>query len=192
MTRLFAVIQTRGEGWDETRPLGDQRDWPAHAAFMDALEAAGSVVLGGPLEGTPEVLLIMRAREAAEIRACLSCDPWLRTELLRLRQVVPWTLRLGSLGAGRPASGGCRVACAAGGVSGSPDTFVHGRSPLFVLRLMPVTIGRTSFISYRPAALSTLRVPLDKRLEALQDALSLLIIRFPRVRSWSVVLLDDR
>jgi hypothetical protein len=65
---------------------------------MDALEAEGVVVLGGPLEGTPDVLLIMRARDAEEIRERLCADPWHREDLLRIGQVAPWTLRLGSLG----------------------------------------------------------------------------------------------
>ncbi len=96
--RLFAVTHTQGARWHTGRPLEEQANWPAHAAFMEALEAEGVVVLGGPLEGTPDVLLIMRAREAAEIRARLAADPWHRDDLLRLGQVIPWTLRLGSLG----------------------------------------------------------------------------------------------
>jgi uncharacterized protein YciI len=98
MARLFAVTNTHGWRWDATRPLEEQEDWPAHAAFMDALEAEGVVVLGGPLEGTPDVLLIMRARDADEIRARLAADPWHRSDLLRLSRMVPWALRLGSLG----------------------------------------------------------------------------------------------
>ncbi len=56
------------------------------------------VLLGGPLEGTPDVLLIIRANDAEQIRARLSGDSWTRKHLLRVTQVVPWTLRLGSLG----------------------------------------------------------------------------------------------
>jgi uncharacterized protein YciI len=74
-----------------------QEDWPAHAAFMDALEAEGVVVLGGPLEGTPDVLLIMRGQDEEEIWARLAGDPWYRNDHLRLSRIVPWTLRLGSL-----------------------------------------------------------------------------------------------
>jgi uncharacterized protein YciI len=97
MARLFAVTNTHGARWAAARPLEEQEGWPAHAAFMDALVAEGLVVLGGPLEGTPDVLLIMRARDAEEIQACLAGDPCYRSDLLRLSRVVPWTLRLGSL-----------------------------------------------------------------------------------------------
>jgi hypothetical protein len=55
------------------------------------------VLLGGPLEGTSDVLLIIRADDANEIHARLSADIWTTKDLLRIKQVAPWTLRLGSL-----------------------------------------------------------------------------------------------
>jgi uncharacterized protein YciI len=98
MPRLFAVIRTRGAAWQESRPLESQADWAAHAAFMNALAKDGFVVLGGPLDGTPDVLLVVRARTPDEARSRLAEDPWTRTDLLRITRIAPWTLRLGSLG----------------------------------------------------------------------------------------------
>ena len=57
----------------------------------------GFVLLGGPLEGTPNVLLIVHAEEAEDIRSRLAADCWARNDLLRTAEVAPWTLRLGSL-----------------------------------------------------------------------------------------------
>jgi uncharacterized protein YciI len=94
---LFAVIRTRGPAWQEGRPLEGQADWDGHAAFMNALAGEGSVVLGGPLEGTADVLLVMRAASADEVRARLAKDPWTARDLLRVGRISPWTLRLGSL-----------------------------------------------------------------------------------------------
>jgi hypothetical protein len=87
----------RGPGWDPSRVLEEQDDWKVHAAFMNGLHAEGFVVLGGPLDGTPDVLLIIRANGAEEIEARLSEDCWSRNDLLRVSRIVPWTLRLGSL-----------------------------------------------------------------------------------------------
>jgi YCII-related domain len=98
MERIFAVIRSRGTGWNHSRPMEGQEDWPSHAAFMNALQKEGFVLLGGPLEGTPDVLLIIRATDVEQIRSRLSDDSWTRKDLLRITQVVPWTLRLGSLG----------------------------------------------------------------------------------------------
>jgi hypothetical protein len=95
--KLFAVIRTRGNGWQESAPLEHQRDWDAHASFMNGLHREGFVLLGGPLEGTPDVLLIVRASAAEEIIEHLAADPWSGTDLLRIGQIMPWTLRLGSL-----------------------------------------------------------------------------------------------
>ena len=98
MARLFAVTLTRGTAWNNALAMEEQVDWKAHAAFMNALQAEGFVPIGGPLEGTREVLLIIRANDAEEVGARLSEDPWHRKGLLRITQMIPWTLRLGSLG----------------------------------------------------------------------------------------------
>ena len=38
--RLFAVIRTRGAGWNASQPLEGQSDWSGHATFMNALATA--------------------------------------------------------------------------------------------------------------------------------------------------------
>jgi hypothetical protein len=72
---LFAVIRTRSAAWQLDVALEGQRAWNQHAAFMDALEVEGVVVLGGPLEGTSDVLLVMRGESPQEIEERLSADP---------------------------------------------------------------------------------------------------------------------
>jgi len=94
---IFAVIRTRGSAWQESQPLEGQPEWTSHAAFMNALAKDRFVRLGGPLEGSPDVLLIINASTAEEIRSRLAEDPWSRQDLLRIARVTPWTLRLGSL-----------------------------------------------------------------------------------------------
>jgi uncharacterized protein YciI len=95
---MFAVISLRGPTWNSSSPLEGQVDWDAHAAFMDGLHADGFVLLAGPLEGTQNVLVIVRADSAEEIRSRLSEDPWMRNDLLRISVVAPWTIRIGALG----------------------------------------------------------------------------------------------
>jgi uncharacterized protein YciI len=95
--QLFAVIRTRGPRWDAGRRMEDQDEWRAHATFMNGLAKDGVVVLVGPLEGTPDVLLIARAGTSDEIVAFLAEDPWSRLDLLRVTRIDPWTLRIGSL-----------------------------------------------------------------------------------------------
>jgi uncharacterized protein YciI len=97
MKQLFAAIRSRGAAWQAAHSLEGQEDGDAHASFMNALEAEGFVVLGGPLEGTSDFLLIFRARAADEILDRLLADPWTGRDLLRVSRVTPWTLRLGFL-----------------------------------------------------------------------------------------------
>jgi uncharacterized protein YciI len=97
MTRLFVVIRSRGPAWNDALPIDDQVEWPAHAAFMNGLVEQQFIAVGGPLEGTPDVLLVVRATDAAEIAERLAADPWVRNGLLRLKDVWPWWIRLGSL-----------------------------------------------------------------------------------------------
>jgi uncharacterized protein YciI len=77
--------------------MESQDGWESHAAFMNALEREGFVVLGGPLEGSADVLLIVRAKSPDEILSRLAGDPWTVKDLLRASRISPWTLRLGAL-----------------------------------------------------------------------------------------------
>lgn len=95
--RTFAAIRTRGPAWDDSKPMEQQVDWDAHARFMEGLADDGFLVLVGPLEGTRDVLLVVRAESAAAIERRLSTDPWVVNGLLVLKQVAPWQIRLGSL-----------------------------------------------------------------------------------------------
>ena len=98
MQQSFVMIRSRSSGWDDSKPMEEQKDWPAHAAFMDALASEGFILLGGPLEGTRDAMLIFRAQDRAEIEARLAADPWTQNGLLITKGCWPWRVRLGSLG----------------------------------------------------------------------------------------------
>ena len=93
----FAVIRARSARWEDSKPIEEQVDWRAHADFMDGLFAEAFVAFAGPLDGTRDALLIIRASDAAEIERRLAEDPWTTNGLLTTKHVWPWTLRLGSV-----------------------------------------------------------------------------------------------
>ena len=95
--KLFAVVRTRGSAWQQSVPVEQQPGWDVHATFMDRLHQQGFVVLGGPLEGTSDVLLIVRASTPEEIERRFAADPWSDTDLLRINRIARWTIRLGTL-----------------------------------------------------------------------------------------------
>lgn len=94
---LFAVIRTRGPRWNDAQPLEGQEAWRAHADFMNGLVDEGFVLLGGPLTGTRDVLLIACAENEQQVEVRLAGDCWTVNDLLRTLQITPWQLRLGSL-----------------------------------------------------------------------------------------------
>ena len=96
--KLFAVLNTRGPNWDDSKPMEEQVDWRDHADFMNQLVADGFVLLGGPFKGTRDVLLIVRAEDRQEVETRLAPDCWVAKGLLRNLRIEPWELRLGSLG----------------------------------------------------------------------------------------------
>src|SRR5262245_7154188 len=97
MERAFFVLRARGPAWDDAKPLEAQADWAAHAAFMDGLFEEGFAALVGPLEGTRDALLILRASSAEQVVQRLASDPWTSSGLLVTKQISPWQIRLGTL-----------------------------------------------------------------------------------------------
>lgn len=96
----FAVVVERGTPWDWTIPMREQKDWAAHAAFMDRLGDEGFIVAGGPLGGedvAPRILHIVEAPNETTIRERLAEDVWYGTGLLQIASIDPWSVLVGSL-----------------------------------------------------------------------------------------------
>ena len=97
MSKVYAVMRVRGPRWQAGVVMDEQKDWKAHAEFMDGLVDEGFVLLGGPSRRTDDVLLIVRAGHAGEIHRRFAEDVWTKTDLLRTKWVAEWWLRLGVL-----------------------------------------------------------------------------------------------
>jgi uncharacterized protein YciI len=89
----YVVLRRSGPRWDPSRPMEEQSEWPAHAAFMDELVAKGFIVLGGPLADEQRVVLAIEAESEDAVRATLGRDPWSETHLV-VDSVEAWTIRL--------------------------------------------------------------------------------------------------
>jgi uncharacterized protein YciI len=93
MTTFLVTVHRSGPQWDASRPLEEQSDWPAHAAFMDGLVNEGFIVLGGPLADEHRVAHVVEAASEDAILDTLARDPWSETHL-RIAAIDPWTIRL--------------------------------------------------------------------------------------------------
>jgi uncharacterized protein YciI len=78
--------------------MREQKGWDEHARFMDGLVEDGFVVLGGPLDGDREVLLVVEAESGDALRARFSGDPWIQDGKLTLVSVEAWTILLDARG----------------------------------------------------------------------------------------------
>ncbi|HYA57735.1 MAG TPA: hypothetical protein VEH57_04645 [Thermoplasmata archaeon] len=96
---LFVVINEQGPSWREGRPMREQEGWSEHAEFMNQLLADHVVLLGGPLPGGPRhrAMLVLRSSDEHVLRERLATDPWMRSGVLRVGELVPWELLLGEL-----------------------------------------------------------------------------------------------
>jgi uncharacterized protein YciI len=93
MAMFLVTVRRSGPEYDLARPLEAQPGWEAHAAFMDALVEAGSMVLGGPLGDGEHVAYAFEAESEDALRATLARDPWNESHLV-VESVEPWTIRL--------------------------------------------------------------------------------------------------
>ena len=93
MATFLVTVRRSGPQWDPSRPLAEQSDWPAHAAFMDGLVEAGFIVLGGPLADEHRVVHAVEAESEDVVRATFARDPWSGTHL-ELDTIEPWILKL--------------------------------------------------------------------------------------------------
>lgn len=98
---LYAVRQRRGGPWNWDRDLHGQAGFDDHARFVEDLVDAGFIVLGGPLQGEREVLIIVSAPDEDAVRQGFAGDPWIRNGMLTLTAVERWTVLLGGLTGGQ-------------------------------------------------------------------------------------------
>jgi uncharacterized protein YciI len=96
----FIVINERGAAWDWSRSMREQRDWGAHASFMDELVRSRFILAGGPLgseDAAARVLHVVEADDSSTIEQRMAGDPWIQLGLLRRASIEPWTILLGEV-----------------------------------------------------------------------------------------------
>ncbi len=98
----YLVRLGHGPAWDQSRPRRLQQGFDEHAAFLDALVAQGTILIGGPIGDdvdAGDALLVVASEDEAEVLSALAGDPWLGT-VLTITSVQRWALWLGSTDSG--------------------------------------------------------------------------------------------
>lgn len=74
--------------------MREQEGWQEHARFMNALVDDGLILLGGPVEGDRETLLVFKSLSREAVLERLAHDPWARNGMLTVTSIENWTILL--------------------------------------------------------------------------------------------------
>ena len=87
-----------GPRYDKSVPIAEQKALPAHSAYMQQLQSAGTLVLGGPFVASFDTMeptgaiLVLRAETEAEARTIMAADP---SGLLSVQEVRAFLMSAG-------------------------------------------------------------------------------------------------
>ncbi|MBL8549564.1 MAG: hypothetical protein JNJ73_06245 [Hyphomonadaceae bacterium] len=95
MSQFFAVVVQRAAAWDHSKPSSEQPDFAPHSAHWRGLEEARFVAMAGLMKDSMDVLFIVRAESAEEVRARIGGDPWQKDGITRIARVEPIDIRFG-------------------------------------------------------------------------------------------------
>lgn len=96
MAQHFSVIVRRGPGFDQDKPSKEQRDYEPHASHWRELEKNGFVAMAGLMLESMEVLFILRANSADEVRERIGADPWQHHAIAEIVRIEPIDIRFGA------------------------------------------------------------------------------------------------
>ena len=96
MKKAFMAIVERADGWEGSRPPQEQDGFAGHAAYMHGLEDEGFIAMAGLLQETFDVLFILLADSADEVRQRMAQDPWQQDGHTRLARVEEAQFRIGA------------------------------------------------------------------------------------------------
>ena len=94
MHKTFAAFFSPGPAWSAGKTSREQAHWTEHAAFMDRLFDAGTVVLGGPYADYSGLLVIVEAPDEEAVQTIFGQDSFVIHEIVHLSRVHEWLIFL--------------------------------------------------------------------------------------------------
>ena len=88
----YILLSSAGPLRDLSKGTREQPFWDEHAAFIDALDAEGFILLGGPLVDEGGAILVVHATDEREVREKIKDDPWYVQGVLTLESVKRWDI----------------------------------------------------------------------------------------------------
>lgn len=96
MTQHFAVIVRRGAGFEQGKESREQAGFEPHSRHWRGLEESGFVAMAGLMKDSMEVLFIIRAESADEVREQIAGDVWQQTGHAEIVRLEPIDIRFGA------------------------------------------------------------------------------------------------
>jgi uncharacterized protein YciI len=95
--RKRVVVRFRaGPAWEGGSPE-HQPGWDDHAAFVDALIASGTVVMGGPFADSSGAMVLFEDVGEADARRIVAQDPFVANGVFVLEDIRAWTIYVDEL-----------------------------------------------------------------------------------------------
>jgi len=92
MTKARLVVRFRaGPTWT-SGSVREQRDWDAHAEFVNALIERGTFVMGGPFSDNSGSMNLLEGIDADEARRILEDDPFMKNGVFVLEEIREWNV----------------------------------------------------------------------------------------------------
>jgi len=88
--KTFMVRMQPDRNWRPGEPPWRQSYWLEHGAFIDALQADGTLYMAGILADLSATFLVLDADDKAALQARLEQDPWVIQGLLRIASIDEW------------------------------------------------------------------------------------------------------
>jgi uncharacterized protein YciI len=100
MPRMRLMVRFRaGPTWS-SGSVREQRDWDAHAEFVDALIERGTFVMGGPFSDNSGSMSLLEGVDADEARRILEDDPFMKNGVFILEEIREWDVIVDELSTG--------------------------------------------------------------------------------------------
>jgi uncharacterized protein YciI len=100
MPRMRLMVRFRaGPTWS-SGSVREQRDWDAHAEFVDALIERGTFVMGGPFSDNSGSMSLLEGVDADEARRILEDDPFMKNGVFVLEEIREWDVFVDELSTG--------------------------------------------------------------------------------------------
>lgn len=90
--RRLLIRFRAGPTWADRGPPQAQPGWKEHAAFIDRLVDAGTLVMGGPVSDHTGAMLLLEGVSGREANELFADDPFVRNGVFVLDEIVEWTI----------------------------------------------------------------------------------------------------